>query len=228
MTTTCQQIVTLAVDASPLNAPLASDRVEMLSRIRADQQELFTRLAGLTRDRFQTSATIGSNSGSSGRIFTLTSLSPVVERVLKLTLQDGRDANQVDVLDLEAELSPRYLVRGTTLIEVSNDWATVAGVVTATLIYVYGMTDIDPAGQLTQLVSVPDPWIDLLTLPLEMYFFQKDPGRDDAEYERLAANLGTFDDKTGRRGAFLDYLENYGGVESRRFIQPAATDARKR
>lgn len=229
MTTTCQTIVDRAKSFSPLNSALASDRAEMLSRIRADQQAIFTRLAGQTRDRFQTTGALTSSSASSGRVLTLsTLLTPPVERVLKVTLQDGREANQVDVLDVEAELSPRYFVRGQTLIEVGNDWATASGPVAATIVYVYGMTDIDPAGALTQLVTVPDQWIDLLVLPLARYFFQKDPGRDAAEDARLAELLGSFDDRTGRRGAFLDYLENYGGVESRRFIQPSAAESRKR
>jgi hypothetical protein len=38
--------------------------------------------------------------------------SPPIERVLKLTLGDGREASQVDELDTDAELSPRYFVRG--------------------------------------------------------------------------------------------------------------------
>lgn len=228
MTTTCQAIVDRAKSTSPLNSVLAGDRAEMLSRIRADQQQLFTVVAGLTRDRFQATAALVSTLGSSGRVFDLAPVSPVVERVLKLTLADGREANQVDVLDVDAELSPRYFVRGQTLIEVSNDWATASGAVTGTLVYVYGMTDIDPAGTLTQLVTVPDPWIDLLVLPLAMYFFQKDPGREEAEYGRLAAMLGSFEERSGRRGAFLDYLENYGGVESKRFLQPTPPESRKR
>lgn len=155
-------------------------------------------------------------------------IAPPVERVLKVTGSDGREFNQVDVLDVEAELAPRYFVRGQKLIEVGNDWATAAGVVTGTLVYVYGMTDIDPTGFLSQVITVPDQWVDLLVLPLAMYFFQKDPGRDEAEYARLAGMLGSFADRSGRRGAFLDYLENYGGVESRRFIQPSPPDSRKK
>jgi hypothetical protein len=100
--------------------------------------------------------------------------------------------------------------------------------VNATLVYVNGMTDIDPTGALSQLVSVPDTWIDLLVLPLAMYFFQKDPGRDEADSGASGVVLGSFDDRTGRRGAFLDYLENYGGVESKRFMQPTPANARKR
>jgi hypothetical protein len=229
VTTTCQTVLDRAKSVSPLNSALASDRAEMLSRIRADQQELFTVLAGKSRDRFQTTAALASTGGSSGRVFNLATITALpVERVLQLVLQDGREANQVDVLDIDAELAPRYFVRGQTLIEVSNDWATVAGAVQATLVYVYGMADIDPTGALTQLVSVPDPWIDLLVLPLAMYFFQKDPGREEAEYARLVAMLGSFEQRTGRRGAFLDYLENYGGVESKRFLQPTPPESRKR
>jgi hypothetical protein len=114
MTTTCQTIVDRAKSTSPLNSALASDRAEMLSRIRADQQELFTVLAGRSRDRFQATAALASTSGSSARVFTLSAITPPVERVLLLTLGDGRDASQVDVLDIDAELAPRYFVRGQT------------------------------------------------------------------------------------------------------------------
>lgn len=222
MTTSCQTIVDRAKAFSPLNPVLASDKTEMLSRIRADQQELFTLLAGITRDRFQTTASLTSTNGASGRVFDLSALPSPVERVLKLVLVDGREANQVDILDTDAELSPRYFVRGQTLIEVANDWSVTGGAVTATLTYVYGMTDIDPAGALTQNVSVPDQWIDVLVLPLAMYLFSKDPGRDPAEHERLAALFGD------RQKAFVSYLEAFGGVESKRFILPApASDSKK-
>jgi hypothetical protein len=228
VTTTCQTIVDRAKSANPLNASLSGDRAEMLSRIRADQQELFSRIAGTTRDRFQTTATITSSSAARRRVLTLSALSPVVERVLRLELPDGREVSQVDVLDPDAELAPRYAVQGETLVEIDNDWSTVSGTVSLSLRYVYGMTDISPDGALSQLVTVPDPWIDLLVLPLAMYFFRKDPGREDAEYVRLAALLGEFEPRSGRRGAFLDYLENYGGVESRRFAQPTPRTTGKR
>lgn len=215
MTTTAQNIVDRAKGFNTLNTPLASDPSEMLSRIRADQQELFTEVAGETRDRFQTTKAIISSGGTSGRIFDLSAIvAPPIERVLMLTLADGREASQVDVQDVDAELPPRYIVRGQTLIEVKNDWGT-AGTVSATLIYVYGATDIDPAGALTQAVSVPDQWTDLLVLPLAMYLFQKDPGRDPQERVDLETML------TRRQKAFLDYLINYGGVEVKRFVQPS-------
>lgn len=220
MTTTCQTIVTRAQAFSALNQPLTTDRAEMLSRIRADQQALFTSVAGLARDRFTTTTALTSTAAARGRTCDLAGVTPPVERVLQLVLSDGREVFQVDELDQAAELAPRYFVRGTTLVEVGNDWNTAAGTaVTATLAYVYGATDIDPAGLYTQAVSVPDAWVDLLVLPLAMYLHTKDPGRDPAEYQALAARLDE------RQQAFLAYLGNYGGVEHRRFILPTPITA---
>lgn len=218
MTTTCQAIIDGARKFSTLNVPLTADRTEMLSRILADQQEIFTSIAGLTRDRFQAAVGVTSSGGASGRLIDLAALvptNPPVERVLTLILADGREANQVDILDVEAELKPRYTVRGQLLVEVSNDWNTVSGAVSATLTYVYGPTAIDPAGALTQLISVPDAWTDLLVLPLAIYLAQKDPGRDPAEIERLEGKLSK------RQDAFVTYLTNYGGVVVKRFDLPS-------
>jgi len=185
----------------------------MLSRIRADQQALFTGVASLTRDRFKTTVSISSTGGSSGRVFDLSALSAPLERVLKLTLGDGREVSQVDELDTDAELAPRYFVRGLSLVEVGSDWGT-SGAKTATLVYVYGMTDIDPTGSLSQAVTVPDQWTDLLVLPLAIYLSRKDPGRDPNEIASLSSML---DD---RQQAFTTYLTNLGGIQSTRFVLP--------
>ena len=64
MSTTCQTIVSRARSYSTLNTPLTADSSEMLSRIRADQQALFTSIAGLTRDRFQTAVSVTSTAGA--------------------------------------------------------------------------------------------------------------------------------------------------------------------
>lgn len=212
MTTTCQAVYASARAFSPGKPKVIPDSYEILSRIRADQQELFTTIAGETRDLYQTTAALISTAGSSARVLDLSPLvAQPVERILKLVLADGREASQVDTLDVEAEFSPRYFVRGKTLIEVSNDWSAVSGAVNATLTYAYGMTDIDPTGALTQLVSVPDSWCDLLVLPLAMYL-------DPAQNDRLEKLLLT------KQTAFLSYLRNYSGVESRRFNIPAKGD----
>lgn len=216
----CQQVVDRAKGFSILNTPLTADRTEMLSRIQSDQQDVFTEIAGDTRDRFQTTATLASTVASAGRVFDLSTLAPPLERALTLVLGDGREASQVDLYDLEAELKPRYLVRGQTIVEVANDWNTASAIsVTATLTYVYGPTPIDLAGQLSQAISLPDAWVDLLALPLAIYLFQKDPGRDPAEGARLEEML------TNKQRAFVTYLTNYGGLTARRFEIPSPQSA---
>jgi|SRR6185312_7359867 len=210
--TTIQQIYVRARQMSPANGGVVSQPSEILARVEADQQALFASVATISRDRFQTTASITSTSGSTTRGFDLSALSPSVERVLQLVLSDGREAHQVDVLDVDAELSPRYIIRGRTLIEVSNDWLVGSGTVSATLVYVYGPTAILPNTDLTQTISVPDEWADLLVLPLAQYLAQqRQPTDADAT---LAPKL------EARTQAFMAYLTNFGGIASTRFNIP--------
>ena len=205
MTTTAQQIVSRAQAMSALNTPLTSDSGVMLSRIRADQQAVFSGVFGQIGDRFQATASLTSTSGASGRTVDLSALTPPLGRVLTLTLASGARVRQVDVQDQDSKHAPRYYARGLTLVEVSNDWSTATGTVSLTLNYVTGPTDIDPTGSLTQTVSVPDSWTDLLVLPLAMAVANADPGRDPAEYARLDALY------QARIAAFRVYLGSYAG-----------------
>lgn len=214
MTTACSDIIARAGSFNALNSALTGDSVEMLSRIRADQQRIFTAIAGKTRDRFKTTAALVSTSGSSGRSLSLSGVTSPIERILKLTLADGREASQVDELDTEAELSPRYFVRGTTLYEVANDWSAAAGPVSATLLYVYSAAPISLTGGLAQNVSIPDEWTDILVIPLAAYLHTKDPGRDTSEYDKLADMLDE------AQQGFVNYLTAYGGITSTRFSIP--------
>jgi hypothetical protein len=214
VSTTCTDVIARAGSFNALNGALTGDSVEMLSRIRADQQQIFTAIAGKTRDRFKTTSPLNSSVGSSGRTFGLSGVTPPIERILKLTLADGREACQVDELDTDAELPPRYYVRGTTLYEVSNDWSAASGAVTATLLYVYGATAITLAGGLAQVVSIPDEWTDVLVIPLAAYLHTKDPGRDPSEFEKLADMLDE------AQQGFVNYLTAYGGITSTRFSIP--------
>lgn len=220
MSTSCQQIYVRAKQSSPSNADLLPTPGDVLARIEADQQALFASLASVARDRFQVVQTLTSTSGTAARIFDLSPLtSRPVERILQLTLADGREVHQVDVLDVEAELAPRFIVRGQTIVEVGNDWSTAGGSITATLIYVYGpiKLDVSATAQLGQLVGVPDEWADLLVLPLRIHFFYlREP--NDRTPDELADMQQRLSD---RRQAFLDYLTNYGGVRSDRFDIPA-------
>jgi hypothetical protein len=223
VSTTCQFIVDRAKGFNALNGPLAADSTEMLTRIRAIQKRIFTACAGLTRDRFKITAPLTSTAGTSERSFDVSNLTPPLERILQIKLADGRTLNQVDELDLEAEFAPRYIVRGTSVVEVASDWRVSTGAVSATLLYVYGPSTINPTGTLSgQSVTIPDEWTDTVILPLAMYLFGKDPGRDPGEYVRLEAQY-----KETWQG-FVEYLTNYGGNESRRFELPAPPEIGKR
>ena len=222
MSTTCADIIARAKQFSPLNASLATDPVEMLTRIAQLQQIVFSSAAAISKDRFQATQTLNSSPGSSARVVDLSTLTLPLERLLTVTIPSGLIAHQVDVQDLDAELSPRYIVRGQTLVEVLNDWSSSSGVLSIPLVYVYGATTITPTGATTQVVSVPDQWIDLLIRPLAMYFHTKDPGRDPAEFLALdSAHKATWE-------AFLAYLTNYSGVKAQRFDIPAPTVTAKK
>lgn len=207
MTTTVQQIQDRAVAFSSANglSSLVSDTSEILSRVRADQQALYAGLLDQSGTRFQVTANLVSSSGSSGRTIALSSLSPPLARAISLTLASGQRAREVTIDDQDGRHPPRYYALGLSLVEVSNDWSAATGTVAATLVYAAGPTDIDPAGALTQLVSVPDEWTDLLVLPLAMYLVQKDVGRDADEYGRLERM------QAGKLEAFTTYLANYSG-----------------
>lgn len=218
MSTTCATIYARARAFTPDAPVVHPETPEILARIASDQQALFTSVAALSRTRFTTTASVTSTSAASGRTIALAALSPSVERVLKLTLADGREVSQVDELDTDAELAPRYYVRGTSLIEVGNDWNTASSAaVTATLLYGYGPTAISTTGAMSQAVSVPDEWCDLLVLPLVGYLAAKDP---NPKADRIAEWAAMRDE---REQQFLAYLTNYGGVESRRFDLPTPT-----
>lgn len=215
MTTTCADIVARARGFSLLNPSLTTDAVEMLSRIRSDQRELRAMLAAASRDLYQVRVDVTSSEGAQNRTLAFADLELPVERILKLELPSGLEASQVDVLDPDAELAPRYTVRGLTLVEWKNEWDTASSAaVPLVLTYVVAPTDITLTDGLAQLVSVPDDWADLLALPLAAYCVHKDVGRESVEYDRLVALLAA------KQAAFEEYLGHYGGVESRRFDLP--------
>lgn len=226
MATTCQTILERARAINPLNPTVDVARNEILARIRAEQQEIFTRTAAVQHDRFVTSAGILSTNAASERVIDLSVLagSPLfqpVERILEVRFasSSGAPLNHPDITDVEGEYPPRYIVQGETLVEVSDDWGA-TGEVLVWIRYVYGAAPIDIDGAYSQVVTVPDAWTDLIEIPLERYLFEKDPGRDPAEDERLSEVIGSWEKETGRRGAYLSYLRNYGGAAIGRFIIP--------
>lgn len=212
MSVTCQIVYARARAFSPRPPLVIPSTHEILARIQSDQQALFTATSHLARDRFKHTESLTSTSGSSARTVDLTGTTYPLERVLRVTLAD-EEVSQVDELDQDGELAPRYFVRGLTLVEVGTDWGS-SGTKSLSLTYAYGPTDIDPEGALTQTITVPDAWADLLVLPLAMYLCTKDPQPNPAEYEKLARSLDE------RQAAYLEYLQGYGGVAARRFDLP--------
>jgi hypothetical protein len=221
VSTTCQTIIDRAKQYSPLNTSLATDPVEMLTRIQQMQQRVFTAVAALRRPPFTTTASVTSNSAASARSISVASLSPPLERLLRVTLPSGAEVYPVSEFDQQAQLAPRYFARQKTLIEVASDWGA-TGTVALTLLYAYGATAIAPTGAATQAVTVPDEWIDLLIKPLAMYFHTKDPGRDPSEYQTLDAEYGAV------WNGFLGYVANYSGDVTRRELLPAPPESQKR
>lgn len=205
MAVTTQQVVEWAQEFNALNVPLTNDRSEMLSRIRADQYALYVKFGSRWGDRFQYSAFLTSSSGSTGRTFSIASLTPPLARIIAIDLPDGRRCRQVDIQDQYARHAPRYYVQGTTLTEVGSDWGASGAITNAILYYVAAPTDIDPTGTYAQNITLPDQWADLLVIPLAMYLHQKDPGRDPDEYTKMAKMLAE------REDAFQKYLITYGG-----------------
>lgn len=215
MATTCQFVVDRAKAFNPLNASLAGDPVEMLTRIQQMQQRIFTAIGKLRRPRFTVLQSLSSTNASLNRSLNLAVVVPPVERVLRVTLaSSGLEVFQVSEFDPNAQIAPRYYVRGQSLNEYSNDWGA-SGVVTVNLLYVYGATPITVTGATSQVVSLPDEWADVLIVPLARYFHQKDPGRDPMEYERLGQQY------VDVWNGFLSYLTNYAGDMRRKELLPA-------
>lgn len=215
MSTTCSQVVQRAVAMNPLNASLANDPVEMLARIDQQQTRIFTAVAAVSKDRFQTTATVTSSAGASGRVLDCSALTPPLERLLTVHFPDGRQGSQVDIMDLDAEYAPRFIARGLTLVEVGSDWSSTSSALACPIVYVYGATPITTTGGLSQTVTLPDAWTDLLVKPLAAYLNIKDIGRGQEEYQQLQAEYQS------DWAAFVEYLTHVSGPVTRRFDIPA-------
>ena len=217
MTTTVTQLKDRAVAWSSANGlqSLVSDTAEIINRVAADERALFDLAAATNSYYFATTAAVTSSSGTTARTITTSALTPPVGRILKLVLASGDEVNQVDLRDQDAELSPRYYLVGTVLTEVSNDWSASSGTVSGTLTYVKRPTVLSTTGALSQTITLPDEFADLLEMKLAYYIAHKDYGRELPELKRL-------DDMIQARTAeYVTFLESFGGIEHRRFNIPA-------
>lgn len=217
MSTTIQDIQTRAVAWSSANGlqSLVSDNAEIINRVAADERQLFDLAASTNSYFLATTAAVTSSSGTSARTITTTALTPPVGRILRFVLNSGAEVNQVDVRDTDAELSPRYYMLGTTLYEVSNDWSAASGTVSGTLTYVKRPTVLSTTGTLTQTVTLPDEFTDILDLKLAHYLAHKDYGREQPEIKRLEEMVAR------REQDFVQFITSFGGVEARRVTIPS-------
>lgn len=216
MATTIQQILSRATSFSSANGlqSLTNDNAEIINRVASDERQLFDLAAAMNSYYFATTAAVTSSSGSSARTITTSALTPPVGRLLRFVLASGTEVNQVDLRDVDAELAPRYYVLGTTLVEVDNDWSASSGTVSGTLTYVKRPTVLSTTGALTQTVTLPDEFVDILELKLAYYLAHKDYGREQPELKRLEAMVAR------REQDFVTFLTTFGGVESRNTIIP--------
>jgi hypothetical protein len=216
VSTTVQQIVDRAVARSIANRGTSLVPADglVLERIGTAEFALFVRLASDQRTYFQRRATVTSTASVDGaaRTADLSSVSPPVLRVLRVTRAlDGREVLPVDLERQDDQLGPRYTPAGLTLTEVIDTtgltWS--PGTTTAVALavdYVAGPVALNLAGNLTQTVTVPDLFADLLVNRFAAFLVLRDVGRDeqelaalDAEYERRYGDFVKFMDTVAGR-----------------------------
>lgn len=223
MSTAASVIVDRAVARNVANRgnSLTSDRNEMLARIRADEQSIITQLGDAVIGLFGATGSFTSSSAASARTIDLTAAPGAtipVERILYVTLPSGTEVRRVDPRDTGAEYSPRYILRGDTMTEVSNDWSASSGTVALTIDYVKRPTDWTvTASDLTQTISLPDRYADLLDNRLARYLSLKDHGRDPSERVELDAEFKS------RMDDLIAFAAHEGGAVTRRLVMPPAS-----
>lgn len=216
MATTCSDVVARSAGYSvQSDSTLTQNSSEMLAKINAFQNEIFSRVAADNRF-FAASASLTSTSGPPTRSIDL-SATTNLERVFLVLQSDGTTVRPVDVEDTAAEIAPRYYILGKTMYEVETDWGGSppgTGTATFTVWYAFTANQIDPSGDLSQTLTLPDQHADLVSIRLASYLAGKDVGRDPTEVQRLDALYES------RLGVVLDSLSHYAGAVRRRFVSP--------
>jgi hypothetical protein len=215
MTVTASDVIARATGYSvSSDSSLTASSGEMLAKINAIQNAVFSRVASASK-YFYALTDVTSTSGSAERSVDLSS-TVGIERIIGIwaTTNHFVPLSRVDWEDQNAELPPRYFLRGTKLVEVSNDWSDSTGTVMLTIAYAKQATQLDPTGSLTQAVTIPDAHADVLSLGLAAYLAAKDVGRPEGEADRLQ---GEFEQ---RLAVVIASLDHYGGTARRRFLSP--------
>jgi len=215
MATAIQDVLTRALGYSTQDnaADLYSNTSEIIAQVAAFERDIFRVAAAFTRNLVvQASSSFNSNNASANRTVDLSTASPGVERIIRIQL-GGVWVSLVDVEDIDAELPPRAYLLGSVLTEVGSDWGA-TGVVALVIDYVVKPATLDPTSNLSQTITLPDEFADLLAIRLAHYLAIKDVGRDPAEAQELDTIYQT------RLKTMLDALDHREGEARRRFLAP--------
>lgn len=214
MSTAISDILSRAIGYSVQNnnPDLTSSTAEMISVVAGFERDIY-RLAAQDNRFFVHTASLTSTNGSSGRTVDLSSATPGIERLLRVQDASGVWLSIVDFEDVDAEIAPRGYVLGQTLTEVLSEWGA-SGTVTFSIDYGVKPATLDPTAALSQTVTLPDEYTDLLVLRLASYLATKDVGRDPAEAQTLdTLYQGRLEDVTSS-------LFHFPGAIRRRFLAP--------
>lgn len=225
MTTTCSDIVTRALALSVANQGLLDPNVTAdvqtaLSRISQAQIKAFIAFTQANRTAFLTSITVASNAANGHRVVDLSAQSPRVERIVRVELPSGVEVALVDPAVPTSEMAPRYFTEGDTLHEISNDWDTTsANAVSLTILCATRPPELDVSAtaSLTQTVSIPDRFTDLLVYELGAFLAESDVGREQAEVTDLRTKA------TGVLSDWINSAAQFGGVATYTFSIPTPT-----
>lgn len=215
MSTAVSDILSRALGYSVQNddPTLTASSAEMISVVSGFERDIYRVAAQDNRYFVNIGQTVTSTSASGNRTASLASVTPGIERILRVALPDGTWVSQVDYEDPDAEIAPRYYVLGQTMYEVGSEWGA-TGTVTLTVDYGVKPAILDATSNMAQTVTLPDEYADLLVLRLANYLASKDVGRDPAEAQ-------TFDSLyQGRMQDVLASLAHFGGLARRRFLAP--------
>lgn len=227
MTTTCADVVTRALGLSVANQGVldvtqAADVALALAQINAAQHRAYTLFTAKNKTGELYAVTQTTTAGASDRRLVVASNTPRVQRILRITLADGTECALVDPNVPTSELAPRYYTFGETIAEVSNDWDTTsAGTVQLSLLYSIRPTDFDLSGALTQAISIPDRFTDILVYDLGAWLCERDVGRTEEE----VTDLQTKRDAT--LSSWIESAAQFGGVAVYSFNVPSPSSQNK-
>lgn len=198
---------------------------DILARLNYGQGQLFTRLAQENRFFYLLSASVASSAAASQRTLDLSTLDPPIERLMLdgVVLPGGTPLSVVDFTDQAAALAPRAYPAGLILHEIGSEWGA-TGIISFTVWYVSRPADLNVAGNLTQVLALPDRFASWYDYDLALFFSQRDTGRgllDPEEFKRLGAyQEAVYQD-------IVQYLDHVMGPALRRFALPVSPPADK-